>query len=164
MLLTQDVSIAQGNGQLAYQSLRTPSKSCHMRFGTCESSRHQGKKPRLTPDSDSHLQNWIPSDVAEVADSDIDPKLLEDEKWVEDNLLPKWASLRIPVHPEPSPFLAQCYKVHDEMRLANKFAKSGLQVIIKIASIELTPEHSKFAAGSWHVSLSGAPRCIAQRK
>ncbi|KAI6390891.1 hypothetical protein MCOR23_009299 [Pyricularia oryzae] len=107
--------------------------------------------PKSANPDDSHLQNWIPSDVTEVADSDVDPKLLEDEKWVEDNLLPKWASLRKPVHPEPSPFLAQCYKVHDEMRLANKFAKSGLQVIIKIASIELTPEHSKFAAGSWHV-------------
>ncbi|TLD17305.1 uncharacterized protein PgNI_01207 [Pyricularia grisea] len=62
------------------------------RVGICP-----GKRPARIPESrnpdDSHGPNWIPSDVTEVADIDVDPKLLEDEEWVENELLPKWASL-----------------------------------------------------------------------
>jgi hypothetical protein len=36
--------------------------------------------------------------------------------------------------------------------LREKFKEKGLQVIVKMASIELTPEKPEFPAGSWHVS------------
>ncbi|KAF5652098.1 hypothetical protein F25303_3571 [Fusarium sp. NRRL 25303] len=35
--------------------------------------------------------------------------------------------------------------------LREKFKKDGLQIIVKIASIELTPEKPEFSAGSWHL-------------
>jgi hypothetical protein len=61
--------------------------------------------------------------------------------------------LRKPVIPEPS-FEEVDYVPAPEKRLAEKFAKSGLQVIVKIASIELTPDKPEFPMGGWHVSFA----------
>lgn len=36
----------------------------------------------------------------------------------------------------------------------------GLQVIVKLTSIELTPEKPEFPAGSWHVSISQYPSYV----
>lgn len=36
--------------------------------------------------------------------------------------------------------------------LLKNFKTSGLQVIVKLASIELTPESPDFPVGGWHVS------------
>lgn len=64
----------------------------------------------------------------------------------------KWEFLRKPV-------LSQCdykeveYTVPTERRLAQRFKDSGLQIIVKMASIELTPEKPEFPAGGWHVSF-----------
>ncbi|KLO91927.1 Uncharacterized protein LW93_14823 [Fusarium fujikuroi] len=38
-----------------------------------------------------------------------------------------------------------------EQSLREKFKKEGLQIIVKMASVELTPEKLEFPAGSWHV-------------
>ena len=35
--------------------------------------------------------------------------------------------------------------------LRDKFRDSGLQVIVKLANIELTPEKPRYEGGSWHV-------------
>jgi hypothetical protein len=43
------------------------------------------------------------------------------------------------------------YKVDGGLR--KNFKKSGLQVIVKMASIELTPEKPDFPIGGWHVSF-----------
>lgn len=44
---------------------------------------------------------------------------------------------------------------HDEnyysLRLQDDFREQGLQVVVKLASIELTPEKPEYAGGSWHV-------------
>lgn len=37
------------------------------------------------------------------------------------------------------------------VRLEHEYRDRGLQVIVKLASIELTPEQPKYAGGSWHV-------------
>ncbi|CAN8101817.1 unnamed protein product [Discula destructiva] len=37
------------------------------------------------------------------------------------------------------------------LRIQDDFRKEGLQVIVKLASIELTPENLVYAGGSWHV-------------
>ena len=37
------------------------------------------------------------------------------------------------------------------LRIEDDFRDNGLQVIIKLASIELTPEKPAYAGGSWHV-------------
>jgi hypothetical protein len=59
--------------------------------------------------------------------------------------------LRRPVIPEAS-FEDVDYAPAPDKRLAEKFAKSGLQVIVKMASIELTPDKPEFPVGGWHVS------------
>jgi hypothetical protein len=63
--------------------------------------------------------------------------------------------LRTPIIPEAS-FEDIDYTPELEGRIAEKFAKSGLQVIVKMASIELTPDKPDFPIGGWHVSLASA--------
>lgn len=63
-----------------------------------------------------------------------------------------WDLSRKPIIPEPV-FKALDYARVKGKRLANKFRESGLQIIVKMASIELTPEKPEFPAGGWHVSI-----------
>ena len=39
----------------------------------------------------------------------------------------------------------------EPLSLREKWGKRGLQVIVKLANIELTPEKPEYAGGSWHV-------------
>lgn len=43
------------------------------------------------------------------------------------------------------------YNPEEDIRLSQRFAHSGLQIIVKLASIELTPEKPEFLAGGWHI-------------
>lgn len=85
----------------------------------------------------------------------------------------KWRRIRSTLHPEPG--VATTYEnwkkgqlafdvvssyghdyiptPHDryDVSLQDKFRDSGLQVIVKLASIELTPEKPEYAGGSWHL-------------
>ncbi|KAK7963383.1 hypothetical protein PG988_010357 [Apiospora saccharicola] len=63
----------------------------------------------------------------------------------------KWKMIREPVFLQPDSFTEVDYAVAAGETLREKFLDSGLQVIVKLASIELTPEKPEFAAGSWHV-------------
>ncbi|KAI1335695.1 hypothetical protein F5Y15DRAFT_408961 [Xylariaceae sp. FL0016] len=58
--------------------------------------------------------------------------------------------LRRPVMPE-SVFQDTKYAPEPGKRLVDRFRESGLQVIIKMASIELTPQKPDFPVGGWHV-------------
>ena len=51
--------------------------------------------------------------------------------------------------PEPDEF--QPSEAHRKVNLRQDFAESGLQVIVKLANIELTPESPEYGGGSWHV-------------
>ena len=62
----------------------------------------------------------------------------------------KWQAVRKPVLPPPS-FEDVEYDVAQGQRLFDKFRDSGLQIIVKMASIELNPEKPQFPHGSWHV-------------
>ncbi|TGJ81340.1 hypothetical protein E0Z10_g7414 [Xylaria hypoxylon] len=57
-----------------------------------------------------------------------------DEEWLEE----QWRKLRQPVLPEPEPFEEVDYS--PPHRLSQKFKDTGLQIIVKMVSIELTPE------------------------
>jgi hypothetical protein len=70
--------------------------------------------------------------------------------WEEELARHKWEILRKPVIPEP-PVQDIDYAPQSRKRLVDRFRESGLQVIVKIASIELTPEKPHFPQGSWHV-------------
>jgi hypothetical protein len=77
----------------------------------------------------------------------------EDESGYEDEATKKWELLRKPVIPEPI-YEEVDYEPTPEERLSKKFASSGLQVIVKIASIELTPDKPEFPVGGWHVGTT----------
>lgn len=62
----------------------------------------------------------------------------------------KWTILCKP-RIQPVPFIDVNYALQSGKRLADRFRHSGLQVIIKMASIELTPEKPNFPVGGWHV-------------
>lgn len=111
----------------------------------------------LTRTSDENKQNWDPSNPQAVADVKVDWEKVagrfQYDPDYDDETEKKWQVLRKPVIPE-IPFTEVDYAPESEKRLAEKFAQSGLQVIVKIASIELTPENPEFPVGGWHVSSS----------
>jgi len=101
---------------------------------------------------DENPENWIPSDPQVFADKEIDWDKEDDDydpEW-DDETTKKWELLRKPRIPEV-PFQKISYTPSEHMKLLNKFKESGLQIIVKLASIELTPEKPDFPAGGWHV-------------
>ncbi|KAM0261009.1 hypothetical protein ACHAQJ_002444 [Trichoderma viride] len=61
----------------------------------------------------------------------------------------EWKEDREAILPEPNEFAEIDYS--SKRRLCEKFKEHGLQIIVKLASIELTPEKPHFPMGSWHV-------------
>jgi hypothetical protein len=60
-----------------------------------------------------------------------------------------WQERRQPIHPEPRGF--QAPEPEQEEPLLEQFRENGLQVIVKLANIELTPEKPEYEGGSWHI-------------
>lgn len=111
---------------------------------------------------DEIAENWSPSDPAELADTEVD--FSNDYKFqdMEDEAERKWMLLRTPVLREPDSFEKVTYDLQDIEEntessssslsgLREKFKDSGLQFIVKMASIELTPDKPEFPAGGWHI-------------
>ncbi|RYP69563.1 hypothetical protein DL771_006078 [Monosporascus sp. 5C6A] len=136
-------------------------------LATCHRLKREGAgrtKSRFSlpedPD-DENAELWIPSDPAEMAGVEfdwnkMDPRYLERIKQDGDNDIDpvymnklKWEVLRQPAQMEPEEFEELDYA--PKSRLAEKFKESGLQIIVKIVSIELTPEKPEVPAGGWHV-------------
>ncbi|KAK0717648.1 hypothetical protein B0T26DRAFT_751682 [Lasiosphaeria miniovina] len=65
----------------------------------------------------------------------------------------RWENTRKPAPPQPPPFAKSCvsYAVNRAQSLRKQFQDTGLQIIVKMASIELTPENPEFPQGGWHV-------------
>ncbi|ENH75536.1 hypothetical protein FOC1_g10005510 [Fusarium oxysporum f. sp. cubense race 1] len=61
----------------------------------------------------------------------------------------KWVKYRDAILPDPKSFEEIDYT--PKQSLQEKFKKDGLQIIVKMVSIELTPEKPGFSAGSWHL-------------
>ncbi|THC93468.1 hypothetical protein EYZ11_007053 [Aspergillus tanneri] len=53
--------------------------------------------------------------------------------------------------PEIGAFDPSFFSGQEPFDLQSKFCENGLQVIVKLANIELTPEKPKYNGGSWHV-------------
>lgn len=98
------------------------------------------------------LKKWLRRLGGKKADEEVgEDEEGEDEALKEERFRVKWEVLRQPVIPEAT-FKDIDYAPVPGKRLTERFAKSGLQIIIKIASIELTPEKPKIPYGGWHVS------------
>ncbi|KAJ5902035.1 hypothetical protein N7495_002563 [Penicillium taxi] len=59
-----------------------------------------------------------------------------------------WSTARKNVQPEPGEFKPP---QNSAAKLQDIFAKSGLQVIVKLANIELTPDKPDYEGGTWHI-------------
>lgn len=78
------------------------------------------------------------------------------ESWgLHSTMRTKWERIRKVVHPVPDLKYAewkQAANANEEfIKLENDFRDRGLQVIVKLSSIELTPESCKYEGGSWHL-------------
>lgn len=62
-----------------------------------------------------------------------------------------WEGSRPIKLPEPGEFEAPCIGASDQVNLRERFGGNGLQVIVKLANIELTPEKPEYGGGTWHV-------------
>ncbi|TLD32804.1 hypothetical protein PspLS_00257 [Pyricularia sp. CBS 133598] len=93
--------------------------------------------------------NWKESNMPDGPDDDDDDgdDSSQDE---EEKLRSVWEAIRKPIFPDPE-FSHMDYEPKIGSRLAEKYKDSGLQVIVKMASIKLTPEKPEFAGGAWHV-------------
>jgi hypothetical protein len=109
--------------------------------------------------------DWKVREWQEHVDQDEPTGLSDEEKkqWWEEQRSRvvgkvKWAKIRDPMLPEPLGFVPVTYRVKKTLR--EKFNDDGLQVIVKMASIELTPEKPEFPVGGWHVRNCPIPtRC-----
>jgi hypothetical protein len=107
--------------------------------------------------SDECLTNWIPDNYEACANIEVAEDDLEDEGYdpeydsSEEALNAcKWKVIRKPKLPEPE-FEDIAYAPKEGTRIIDRFRKTGLQIIVKLASIELTPEKPEFPNGSWHL-------------
>jgi hypothetical protein len=67
-----------------------------------------------------------------------------DEQWINAN------KPHFLVRPEPDEF-SEPILFEDPVDLKNDYKHSGLQIIVKLANIHLTPERSEYQGGAWHV-------------
>ncbi|PNP74312.1 hypothetical protein FNYG_12361 [Fusarium nygamai] len=87
---------------------------------------------------------------------------VEDDRRIKEGLSPltpniddetmaevKWLKYRDAILPDPRPFTEVDYA--PKQSLWEKFKKDGLRIIVKMASIELTPDKPEFSAGSCHL-------------
>ena len=70
------------------------------------------------------------------------------EEYIEERL---FKLFRKPKHPDPLEYQPIDYSIDPEDTLREQFRDTGLQIIVKMASIELTPEKPHFPGGNWHL-------------
>ncbi|KAF3393762.1 hypothetical protein F1880_004694 [Penicillium rolfsii] len=80
----------------------------------------------------------------EGQDSDEDDDAYE-ERWE------TYRNSRRIIQPEPEEFAPPNHENWGLINLREAFAEEGIQVIVKLANIELTPEKPNYPGGSWHI-------------
>lgn len=60
-----------------------------------------------------------------------------------------WEANRKLVYPEPNDFENEDHTLAEDLK--KEYAEDGIQVIVKLANIHLTPEKPSYDGGSWHV-------------
>ncbi|KAF6235510.1 hypothetical protein HO173_006193 [Letharia columbiana] len=102
------------------------------------SSTHAGRKARILHDYTDYDYPRGDSPPKEIGD-DWDTH----SNWMRAN--------RVLQRPEPREFESYQRPVGEQVSLRREFGEQGLQVIVKLANIELTPEKPTYDGGSWHV-------------
>jgi hypothetical protein len=122
--------------------------------------------------SDENTDNWDPPSEADMmereatgnADWEVPESVgehtsaekrdyddLDDEERAE--LTERWEEIREPVQVRAPAFSTTKieYAVEPAKTLRERYKDTGLQIIVKMASIELTPDNPEFSPGGWHV-------------
>lgn len=90
------------------------------------------------PEGEGPPRDWDPDD------DDADQKEDDWREWLDENksaIQPEPGVFRPPPMPESG----------NDVNLRRDFLKKGLQVIVKLANIHLTPQKPEFTGGTWHV-------------
>ncbi|KAI1433153.1 hypothetical protein GGR50DRAFT_688475 [Xylaria sp. CBS 124048] len=114
--------------------------------------RNTSRCPLPENPSDENWENWIPPSWKHLRANFNQYESVEgaeDDDSDEERLWRDWEAVRHPAVPEPKLFEEVDYS--PPRRLAQDFKKTGLQIIVKMVSLELTPEKPSYPAGSWHV-------------
>ncbi|VUC23569.1 unnamed protein product [Clonostachys rosea] len=104
--------------------------------------------------SDENEDNWDPPssehvDVPKKYDSEGEEESEEEDDYGRTPQEAEWHRIRRPIHPKPPSFQAWNYQVDEGSRLRDRYDR--LQVIVKMASIEIATNQVEFPAGNWHV-------------
>ncbi|KAF9886555.1 hypothetical protein FE257_011327 [Aspergillus nanangensis] len=94
------------------------------------------------------------TEVEYLEHPDPEPTLAEGEEENDEHLERQeaWHDSRPIKQPEPGEFKPPVLgHPREEIVLREKFRDEGLQVIVKLANIELTPEKPEYEGGSWHI-------------
>jgi hypothetical protein len=84
-----------------------------------------------------------PEPEPEAADEDEE----DDDEFCEKHW--EWQRSQPVKRPEPGKFVPHPF--YNQISLRKEYAERGLQVIVKLANIELTPEKPEYEGGSWHI-------------
>jgi len=118
---------------------------------------HLENKPPMHSSSPSGVSEEE-IDLEAVSDEEMDPEDLDEarDEWIREH--------RVLVQPEPRPYTKRAHHGEAEdpttmffpkdVDLRRDFGDDGLQVIVKLANIHLTPEKSSYDGGSWHIEGS----------
>lgn len=103
-------------------------------------------KARTSPmkehDEDKKEEEWDEDVDGENSDESMNSEDSEDERH----------RTRILVQPEPPPYTPIAAKPYSALtNLSQDFQASGIQIIVKLANIHLTPEKPAYDGGAWHV-------------
>ncbi|KAL4819753.1 hypothetical protein BDW67DRAFT_123132 [Aspergillus spinulosporus] len=98
----------------------------------------------------SDLPRRIPYDcVSYPSDEEPEPEYDGSEDY--DERYEEWSNRRQPKQPEPCPFQPPQPNMHKPVDLRDQYRDKGLQVIVKLANIELTPDKPDYGGGAWHI-------------
>jgi hypothetical protein len=106
----------------------------------------------LTQNSDNNPDIWTDARPEEVAQALKVQEAEPDDFAYHFNETPPFRTPKI-----PEPVSEAIEYAPSTKRLIEKFRETGLQVIVKMASIELTPDKHEYFGGGWHVSSSSPP-------
>ncbi|KAF8061710.1 hypothetical protein FPV67DRAFT_1609365 [Lyophyllum atratum] len=95
---------------------------------------------------DPDPESWDETEILQQGDN-------EDEHDYNDRLRDWYEEIRVVIQPEPGPF--EPPPINDDpaksVDIWRDYANQGLQVIVKLSNIHLTPEQPEYEGGSWHV-------------
>lgn len=94
------------------------------------------------------------SDQDKLGDAELDEEM-HFERWN------NWEKSRPVILPEPDEFKPMDVLPGDRINLRENFPDTKLQVIVKLANIELTPGKPEYEGGSWHLEGSLVSNVVA---